>query len=141
MFSKSRPTSKGGSAGSKAGSGGFSVIGADVAISGNISAEVDLHIDGIVEGDIACTSLIQGESSRITGSVMANSARLAGTVNGSIIARELIVERTAHIIGDVSYETIAIAAGAQIEGRFTLRGGALIADNSDGQLKLVTAAE
>lgn len=31
----------------------FSVIGADVVITGNISAKVDLHVDGRVEGDIS----------------------------------------------------------------------------------------
>ena len=31
----------------------FSVIGSDVVITGNVTAEVDLHIDGRVEGGAA----------------------------------------------------------------------------------------
>ena len=49
----------------------FSVLGSDVAIKGNISAKADLHIDGRVDGDIACTSLVQGETSEIVGGVTA----------------------------------------------------------------------
>ena len=58
----------------------FSVLGADVAIKGNVEASADLHVDGTVEGDIACTSLVQGESSRVEGTINADAARLSGTI-------------------------------------------------------------
>ncbi|MBY8826032.1 polymer-forming cytoskeletal protein [Sphingomonas colocasiae] len=141
MFSRSKTASNGGSTGNNHAGGSFSVIGADVSITGNIGAQADLHIDGIVEGDIQCAALVQGESSRIKGSVTADSARLSGIVDGSISARELVIERTAHITGDVCYETISIAPGGRVEGRFTLRGGALLADGGEAQLKLVSVAE
>lgn len=96
----------------------FSVIGADVVIRGDISASADLHIDGTVEGDIACASLVQGEKSSIAGAVTAESARLAGKVSGSITARELVILKTAHIEGDVHYDALTIEQGAQVDGRF-----------------------
>lgn len=96
----------------------FSVIGADVTITGNISASADLHIDGTVEGDIACASLVQGEKSSISGAVSAESARLAGKVTGSITARELVILRTARIEGDVHYDALTIEQGAEVDGRF-----------------------
>jgi cytoskeletal protein CcmA (bactofilin family) len=101
-----------------AGSSTFSVIGADVTITGNISAKVDLHIDGRVEGDIACASLVQGEASAIHGAITAETARLAGTVNGSVDARELVITASAHVTGDVSYETITIEQGGHVDGQF-----------------------
>jgi cytoskeletal protein CcmA (bactofilin family) len=96
----------------------FSVIGADVVIKGDISASADLHVDGTVEGDIRCASLVQGESSRVSGAVIAESARLAGQVVGSITARELVILRTARIEGDVHYDALTIEQGAQVDGRF-----------------------
>jgi cytoskeletal protein CcmA (bactofilin family) len=96
----------------------FSVIGADVVITGNISAKVDLHVDGRVEGDIACASLVQGEASSIHGAITAESARLAGTVNGSVDARDLVITVTANVTGDVSYETITIEQGGHVDGQF-----------------------
>lgn len=96
----------------------FSVIGADVTITGNISASADLHIDGTVEGDITCASLVQGEKSAIMGAVVAESARLAGRVAGSITARELVILKTARIEGDVHYDALTIEQGAQVDGRF-----------------------
>lgn len=99
----------------------FSVLGADLTITGNIAATSDLHVDGTVDGDIACAALVQGESGVITGAVVAESARLAGRVTGSITARELVILKTARIEGDVNYDALTIEQGALVEGRFARR--------------------
>lgn len=96
----------------------FSVLGADVAIKGNVEASADLHVDGVVEGDLLCTSLVQGESSRIEGGITADAARLSGTVKGTINVRELVILKSARIEGDVHYETLTIEQGANVDGRF-----------------------
>jgi cytoskeletal protein CcmA (bactofilin family) len=100
----------------------FSVIGADVTIKGDIMASADLHIDGTIEGDIRCASLVQGEGSAIHGAVTAESARLAGKVTGSITARELVILKSARIEGDVHYDALTIEQGAQVDGRFAPNG-------------------
>jgi len=101
-----------------AGNSTFSVIGSDVVITGNISAKVDLHVDGRIEGDITCASLVQGEGSFIHGAVIAESARLAGTLHGSVDARNLVITATAQVTGDVSYDTITIEQGGHVDGQF-----------------------
>ena len=101
----------------------FSVLGSDLSITGDIKASADLHIDGSVEGDIACSNLVQGETSTVSGNVEAESARLAGTVRGSITATELVILKTAKITGDVFYDALTIEQGAQVEGRFAHRDG------------------
>lgn len=102
----------------------FSVIGSDVAISGDIHATVDLHIDGRVEGDIVCAALVQGAESHIKGHVQAVSARLAGHIEGAISVGDLVIEASARITGDVAYESISVASGSIVDGRFTHRRGA-----------------
>ena len=97
----------------------FSVIGTDVSIKGDVSASVDLHVDGTIEGDIKCASLVQGTDSRISGSVVAETARLSGKVEGSITARELTLLKSAVIDGDVHYDALTIEQGAQVDGRFS----------------------
>ena len=96
----------------------FSVIGRDVTIKGDIEASADLHVDGTVEGDIACASLVQGDASVIEGAIKAETARLAGTVKGTIAARELVILKSAHIEGDVRYDALTIEQGATVDGRF-----------------------
>ena len=117
----------------------FSIIGADVVISGNIYASVDLHIDGRIEGDITCAGLVQGRNSAIVGHVRAKSVRLAGLIDGSIDAGELIVESNGRVTGDVHYDSISIAPGAEIDGRFARReGDQEPALPSGGDLKLIS---
>lgn len=134
MFSKSSNSPK--TAPSVAATGArhtpFSILGGDVTIKGDIEARVDLHIDGKVEGDIACAALVQGAESRIKGHVSAKSARIAGTIEGSITTEELIVEGSARIMGDVTYQTISIAAGGQVDGKLTHKD-----PGTQGDLKLV----
>lgn len=129
MFSKSRQTPSGATPGgatlsapARAGTPStFSVLGTDVVVTGNIAASVDLHLDGRVDGDIACASLVQGKDSVIRGAVTAEVARLAGTVEGSISARDLVIHASARITGDVTYESLTIEQGSQVDGRFSPR--------------------
>jgi cytoskeletal protein CcmA (bactofilin family) len=121
MFSK-KPESPDWPAGNGAMAGStFSVLGPDIAINGDLSAKVDLHLDGRVSGDISCAALIQGEASEVKGSVVADSARVAGKITGSITADALVILKTARIEGDVSYGTLTIEEGAQVDGKFTPR--------------------
>lgn len=107
------------SRGKSMGNSTFSVFGSDVTIKGDVSASVDLHVDGNVEGDIKCASLVQGESSTIHGAVVADSARMSGKVIGSITAKELVILKSAVIEGDVHYDALTIEQGAQVDGRFS----------------------
>jgi len=99
----------------------FSVIGADVTIKGDISASADLHVDGRVEGDIECASLVQGQTSVVQGKIEAQTARLSGKIIGSIHARDLVILKSAQVEGDVFYDALTIEQGAEVEGRLSHR--------------------
>ena len=75
----------------------FSVFGPDIRVKGDVAASADLHIDGHVEGDVSCTALVQGESGEIVGGVTAETARLSGTVRGTINVRELCAQKRADL--------------------------------------------
>jgi cytoskeletal protein CcmA (bactofilin family) len=102
----------------------FSVLAGDVVIHGNITAQVDLHLDGRVEGDVTCATLVQGVGSVIRGAVVAEAARLSGAVEGSITVKQLVVLASARISGDVTYEKLTIEPGGQVDGRLSHKGNA-----------------
>jgi cytoskeletal protein CcmA (bactofilin family) len=114
----------------------FSVIGPDVTIRGDIEASADLHVDGVVLGDLTCASLVQGEASRIEGAITAERARLSGQIKGTITVRELVVLKTARIEGDVAYETLTIEQGASVTGRFAPKGAMGAAKGGPTELSL-----
>ena len=137
MFSKT-PAQQRQASSTMAGSSTFSVFGADIRIKGDVAASADLHVDGRIEGDVICTSLVQGESSEIVGAVKAETARLSGAVRGTITVRELVVLKTARIHGDVHYDALTIEQGAQVDGRFAPRSAG--DDNADGDAPHLTLA-
>jgi cytoskeletal protein CcmA (bactofilin family) len=116
----------------RVGTSGLSFIGPDVVVHGDIATDSQLHVDGRIEGDVRCEQLIQGHDGTIAGNIEAAEARLAGTVEGTVSARTLIVEATARIMGDVAYQTISIEAGAQIDGRLARR--AALGESGDERL-------
>jgi cytoskeletal protein CcmA (bactofilin family) len=117
----------------------MSFIGNEVTVTGNVKASGDMHVDGTVEGDLACRALTLGASGRVKGNINVERATLAGTVEGTVAANELTVEKSARISGDVSYGNIAIEAGAKVDGRLAQRGAA--ASSAANELKLVTTGE
>ncbi len=104
----------------------FSFIGPEVSVTGDIVTSGQLHIDGTVTGDVRCGSLSQGETGAVHGNIFAGEARLAGLVDGAVEAGTLALEPSARVTGDVLYEALSIATGAEVDGRFRRRkaGGA-----------------
>ena len=99
----------------------ISVIGADITITGDIEASVDLHIEGRVKGDVRCATLILGENSMVTGSIYADRVRVSGAVDGAIETRDLAIEATARVTGNVLYSRLRVANGGVVEGSMKYR--------------------
>lgn len=102
-----------------------SLIGPDLVVSGNLTTPGDLQIDGVVEGDINCQSLVIGPSATVAGHIAAVEVLVRGTLAGNIEARTVTLSKTARVNGDILHETIAIEAGAMLEGRLTGRNRSL----------------
>ena len=101
----------------RAGAGGLSFIGTDMQLRGDVTSAAAVHVDGRVDGHVRCDTLIMGQGGVIAGDIDADQVRIAGLVDGMVRARIVTLETTARVTGDVTYETLAIAAGALIEGR------------------------
>lgn len=101
----------------------LSVIGPDVRIVGNIITQGEMQIDGQVEGDITCQTLVVGEGARISGEVTAECVKVHGELHGKIHAGTILIAKSAKVIGDVTHDSLEIEAGAQIEGHIARKGG------------------
>lgn len=93
-----------------------SIISADLRILGNLKTDGDVQVDGIVDGDIETNLLTVGSSATINGTIVGEVIRVAGTVNGEITGRVVELTRTARITGDINHHSLAIEAGAFVQG-------------------------
>lgn len=93
-----------------------SIISAGLNVVGNLTSDGEVHVDGIVNGDILADQLTVGSGAQITGHIEADVAMIRGHVNGIIRARSVTLASTARVIGDIVHEDLAIETGAQMEG-------------------------
>ena len=124
----------------KPGAPGLSFIGPEVVVSGDVETAAQLHVDGRIDGHVRCAVLCQGKSGTVSGNINADDARIAGLVEGAVFAINLTLEPTARIKGDITYQTISIAAGAQVDGRLARRESLSSAVGAlDGEPPMLTA--
>ena len=95
----------------------FSSVGSGLVIDGNVSGSGDLHLDGTVKGDVRVGHLTVGESGSIEGKVEAETIEVRGRVIGSIQGKQVKLQATAYVEGDITHEQLAIDVGAYFQGR------------------------
>jgi cytoskeletal protein CcmA (bactofilin family) len=94
-----------------------SLIGPDLTIHGELSTPGDLQIDGHIIGNIQCNNLTLGAAATVKGDTKANEVLVCGSLTGNIHATTVTLTKTAKIDGDIHHETIAIEAGAVLNGK------------------------
>jgi cytoskeletal protein CcmA (bactofilin family) len=95
---------------------GRTVIGDGLKILGNVTAEGLIEINGQIEGDLHCTSLIVSPKGRIVGSITAEQVVVKGKVEGPIQGGEVVLKSQAHVIGDIHHQSLTIEKGAYFDG-------------------------
>jgi len=95
-----------------------SIIGGNCSLAGDIVSDGEVHVDGKVVGDVRCVTLVIGESGGVTGEINAETVRVLGAVTGQITARAVELAKTARILGDITHDSLAVEAGAYVEGHF-----------------------
>ena len=96
----------------------FNALTAGSKIVGNITADSDFRIDGLIEGDLQCTGkVVIGEAGRIKGTVNCQNAEIMGTMEGKInCSQQMSLRSSGKIIGDVHTKTLIVEPGAQFNG-------------------------
>lgn len=94
-----------------------SIIGEDLAIQGNVSSKGEIQVDGQIQGDVHCGSLLLGDKAQINGSVIAEDVVVRGKVMGSIRGLRVTLQSQSHVEGDIYHQSLAIEQGAYFEGK------------------------
>ena len=96
----------------------FNALTAGSKIVGNITADSDYRIDGLVEGDLQCTGkVVIGEAGKVKGTIGCQNAEIMGLLEGKIsCSNQLSLRASGKIVGDVNTKTLIVEPGALFNG-------------------------
>ena len=102
---------------------GYSVLDAQLVITGDLETDGTLRIDGRLRGSIRRADLvILGASAEVEGDVTAREVIVAGAVLGNIDAAERVeLQATAVVTGDIATGAVLIHEGGAVRGRLLVR--------------------
>lgn len=98
------------------------LIGEGTVIAGEIRFSDGLRIDGELHGNVTAVGegrslLVISDKARVHGKVRAGHVIINGSVEGPVMAEELLeLQPKARIVGDVRYEALEMHQGATIDG-------------------------
>jgi cytoskeletal protein CcmA (bactofilin family) len=99
------------------------LVGQNSKINGDLNFEGGCHVDGTVNGNVSAdtdsnSALSVSEDANIKGGVTVPYVVLHGIVRGDVFAsRRVELGPTARVIGNVYYNLIEMAIGAEINGK------------------------
>ena len=123
------------------------LIGKGTVITGGVSFVGGLHVDGRVEGNVTAgdstdTVLVLSENGSIEGEVNVPNIVLNGVVDGDVHSSEhLELAANARVSGDVYYNLLEMAVGAEVNGKLVLRKGGKLQLEDRREMQIPANAE
>ena len=99
------------------------LVGSNSKVNGDLNFEGGCHVDGTVKGNVTAdpdssSALSVSEDGTIEGGVTVPYVVLHGIVRGDVCASQRVeLGPTARVIGNVYYNLIEMAIGAEINGK------------------------
>jgi cytoskeletal protein CcmA (bactofilin family) len=93
------------------------VIAEGLKIVGSVTAEGLIEVNGQIEGELHCTSLIITRKAHVSGTVEAERVVVDGRVEGPIHGGDVVLKSHAFVVGDILHRTLTIENGAHFDGR------------------------
>jgi cytoskeletal protein CcmA (bactofilin family) len=93
------------------------IIAEGLKIVGSVTAEGLVEVNGHIEGDLHCTSLVVSPKASINGGIEADKIVVNGRVEGPVRGGEVLLKSRAYVVGDIQHQSLAIERGAYFDGR------------------------
>jgi cytoskeletal protein CcmA (bactofilin family) len=96
----------------------FNTISKGCKITGQITADSDVRIDGQVEGEIVCKGkIVLGAEGQITGPITCANAEILGSTKGDMkVSDTLTLRSTAKINGNIRTKVLVVEPNAIFNG-------------------------
>lgn len=105
------------------------LVGSNSKVNGDLYFAGGCHVDGVVKGSVTAdlegnSALTVSEDGTIEGGVTVPHVILNGIVRGDVVAGQRVeLGPTARVIGNVYYNLIEMAIGAEINGKLVHQPG------------------
>ena len=102
---------------------GYSLLDAQLSVSGDLDTVGSLRIDGKLEGNVRrADTVVLGVGATMSGDVHAREVVIGGTITGNVHATERVeLQATAIVTGDILTQTILVQEGGVVNGRVLMR--------------------
>jgi cytoskeletal protein CcmA (bactofilin family) len=101
---------------------GVNRIAEGTSMSGTLSCEASIRIDGQFDGDLITKGrLVVGASGAVSGTIRCAQCEVEGRLDGEVIVEELLaLKSSARIEGEVKYGQLSVEEGAVVTGTLQL---------------------
>ncbi len=99
-------------------------IDRELVFRGTLETTGAIEVEGVIDGSLAAGALQVAAEGLVKGDVKAETAVIAGRFEGVLTARFVTIAETAKVEGEIHYERLAVASGAEVEAAF--RPGATV---------------
>ena len=106
------------------------MIGPTIIITGTVSGDEDLHVEGKVEGtiDLKAHVLSVGSSGRVTADINAKIVNIDGEVAGDITGNEkVVISKSGNVRGNIVAPRVTLEDGAIFKGSIDMDPGGTVA--------------
>ncbi|PRY89219.1 bactofilin family protein [Mongoliibacter ruber] len=108
------------------------VISRETHITGDITAQGNIRIEGTVDGMVkSTTKVVIGDSAIIRGNITSKEAEISGKIEGEVICSELLfLKKSAIINGNISTQKLVVENGAIFNGKCQMNSNSLTVSKS-----------
>ncbi len=118
------------------------MIGQGIGISGDVTADSNLKVEGLIEGRGVQSShdVEISEMGKVTANIMAKVVKIAGEVTGDIAGSEkVLISRTGRVQGNIVSPRVQLEDGAIFRGSIDMNPAKPAASKPAAEKKVVKA--
>lgn len=101
------------------------VINRGVTIIGALQLDGPVCIEGIIDGEVRCSTLKISERGEVGGLIVADKVVVLGEFSGAIYARELTLGAGCNVEGQIYHKKLVLEEGCYFEGQSRRHGDPL----------------
>ncbi len=93
-----------------------SVIAANAEFTGSVVIKGELHVEGVIKGNVRGVSVTVRAGGHVEGDIVAEQVIVHGFVKGRLFGKDVRICAGAEVDGDVRHTSLGIDPGASFEG-------------------------